>query len=238
MFLIIIFCLYLHDLYFVHVAPIGKKSSKSLPIETRKFVAGSEGGKYVSEKDGYGFVIPSGVLDKDLTITHGIIPFGKVACQFPEQIIPVSNIALICPDQECNPIFSMEVLFQHCVNLDLTNPDKLKGVVLLKANHCDSSKMMDGNYQLNFEPVEDAKIYPSQNPHELTAQVRHCCAFCYGTDISQKDTDLAIRFNLVEIKPKTIRESCWRVDYCLSYVFQTCMEVFISHLKCSGMTLH
>jgi hypothetical protein len=114
--------------------------------------------------DGYGFVIPSDILNKELTIIHGIIPFGKVACHFPEKIVPVSNILQIQPDQKCSSIFMMKISFQHCLNLDLTKPKNLKNIVLLKAHHSDK---VDENSQLHFEVVKDAKIYPSQNLHEL-----------------------------------------------------------------------
>ena len=206
------------------IAPIGRKLHKSSTIiQTQKFVVGNEGGEYVSEQNGYGIVIPSDVLSKDLTITHGIIPFGKVACHFPEQTVLVSNILQIQPDQKCSSIFMVQISFQHCLNVDVTDPKNLKNIVLLKAHHSDS---VDENSQLNFEIVKDAKIFPSQNPHELTVQVGHCCAYCIGTDISEEDTSLAIRFYLVEIKPK-ITESRWIVEYCLSYIFDTCMMVIL-----------
>ena len=68
---------------FYCIAPIGRKSSTV--IQSQKFVVGSEGGEYASKMDGHGFVIPSDVLSKELTITYGIIPFGKVACHFPKR---------------------------------------------------------------------------------------------------------------------------------------------------------
>lgn len=187
-------------------------------------MVGSEGGEYTSKTDGYGFVIPSDVLSKELTITHSIIPFGKVACHFPEKIVPVSNILRIQPDQKCSSIFMVKISFQHCLNLDLTDPKNLKNIVLLKAHHSDK---VDGNSQLHFEVVKDAKMYPSQNLHELIVQVGHCCAYCIGADnkITEKDTSLAIRFYLIEIKPKNITESRWNVEYCLSYIFDTCISV-------------
>ena len=62
-------------------------------------MVGSEGGEYISEKDGYSFIVPRGVLDSDVTITHGIVPFEEVSqYEFPEKIIPVSSIVSICPD--------------------------------------------------------------------------------------------------------------------------------------------
>lgn len=184
-----------------------------------------EGGTYTSKKDGYSFVIPSDVLSKELTITHGIIPFGKVACYFPEHTVPISNILQIQPDQKCSSMFMVKMSFQHCLNMDPTDPEILKDIVLLKACHRDN---VDENSQLNFEIVKDAKIYPGQNLHELTAQVGHCCAYCLGKyEISEKETSLAIRFYVVEIKPKNITESRWNVEYCLSYIFDSCEMVII-----------
>lgn len=203
------------------IVPVGRRL-KSSTIQTQKLVVDCEGGQFVSKEDGYGFVIPSGALDKAVTITHGIVPFGRLECHFPEQIVPVSNIVLICPDQRCDPIFRVEISSQHCLTLDLTNPENLKEIVLLKANHC---KNMDENCMLKFKSVQGAKIYPSQNPDELTAQVRHCCAFCFGVK-TQQDCDRAVRFYIIEIQPKNIRNSSWRVEYCLSYTFPTCMEVY------------
>ena len=142
--------------YVLLTVPAGRKLTKSSTIQTQKFIVDSDGGKFISEKDGYGFVIPNGALDIATTITHGIIPFGNVACHFPEEIVPVSNIVLICPDQKCDPIFRVEISSQHCLNLDLTNPENLKEIVLLKANHC---KKVDENCVLDFESVQGAKIY-------------------------------------------------------------------------------
>ena len=205
--------------------PVSRNSAKSSKIQTQKFVVDSDGREFISKNDDYGFIIPSGALDKATTITHGLIPFGEVACHFPEKITPVSNMMLICPDQTCDPIFRVEISSQHCLNLDLTNPDNLKDIVLLKANHC---KKLDKTSVLNFNPVQGAKIYPSQDLRKLTAQVSHYCAFCFGIK-TQEDTDHAVRFNIVEIKPKSNRKNNWRVDYCLSYVFETCMEVNYIH---------
>ena len=178
-------------------------------IRAGKLVVGSEGGKYLSEKDGYSFIIPRGVLDSDVTITHGIVPFEEVCLyEFPEGIMPVSSIVSICPDQSSKRI-CLEVSLQHCVHLK--NPESINTIVLLKAHHDDVMKSIDKSHRFKFQKV-NAKIFPSQNPHELTAQVTHCCAFCFGSYVTEKDTDDAIRFNLIEIKPNVTNENCWTVE--------------------------
>ena len=186
-------------------------------------MVGSEGGEYISEKDGYSFIVPRGVLDSDVTITHGIVPFEEVSqYEFPEKIIPLSSIVSICPDQsqEC---FSMEISFQHCINLK--NPEDTDAIILLKAHHDDFVESMDKRRWFEFQKVKDANIFPSQNPNELTAHVTHCCAFCFGSYVTEKDTADAVRFYLIELKPNVTNEKCWKVEYCLSHVFETCMGV-------------
>ena len=192
-----------------------------------KSVVGSEGIKYTSTKDGYSFVIQSGVLGNEITITHGIIPFEECSPNFPEGIMPISNIILLCPDKEC--MIPLELSLKHWVDLDPQNPDSLKPFVVLKARHNSITKDVDGTRQINFEVIEDAKIIPSQYPKELTIQVAHCCAFCIGSYITETDTNAAIRFYLIELKPKPKQDQIrWKVEYCLSYVFDTCMQVIMT----------
>ena len=136
--------------------------------------------------------------------------------------MPVSSIVSICPDQRSKCI-CLEVSLQHCVHLK--NPENINTIVLLKAHHDDVMVSMDKSHRFKFQKV-NTKIYPSQNPHVPTAQVTHCCAFCFGSYyVSEKDTDDAIRFNLIEIKPNVTNENCWTIEYCLSHVFETCMGV-------------
>ena len=148
---------------------------------------------------GYSFITPRSVLDSDVTYNH------TWHCSFWRNLfirIPRRNHAS----------------FQYCINLSRSkfkvylfggftptlcsseNPESINTIVLLKAHHDDVMESMDKSHRFKFQKV-NAKIYPSQNPHELTAQVTHCCTFCFGSYVTEKDTDDAIRFNLIEIKP-------------------------------------
>lgn len=191
----------------------------------RKFVVGEEGGQWSSDTRNYSFAIPRGVLDSDMTITHGVIPFGQVSLQFPENIIPVSIIVSACPDQE--HLIPFEISLKHCLSLDLSNPENLNSIVLLKANvHRNGSLENDEkDKHFKFKVVKDAKIRPREDL--LSANVAHFCAFCFGTYITEKDTNDAVHFYLIEIKPKVIKWSTWNIEYCLSYVFDTCKSVCI-----------
>ena len=163
---------------------------------------------------GYSFITPRSVLDSDVTCNH------TWHCSFWRNLfirIPRRNHASFQYTAHC-----LEVSLQHCVHLK--NPESINTIVLLKAHHDDVMESMDKSHRFKFQKV-NAKIYPSQNPHELTAQVTHCCAFCFGSYVTEKDTDDAIRFNLIEIKPNVTNENCWTVEYYLSHVFETCMGV-------------
>ena len=195
--------------------------------QMRKFVVGSEGGKYTSVSDGYSFVIQRGVLKSEISITHGIVPFEKCSLQFPDGIMPVSKLISLCPDTDC--MVPLELSLQHWLDFDPQNTESLKPLVVLKAHHDRITKDMDGTPQMDFEIVEDAKIIPSQNPKELTIQVAHFCAFCFGSRITQKDTNEAVRFYLIELKPKDKSKGSWMVEFILSYVFvDTCIKVLLS----------
>ena len=57
--------------YLLIAAHIGsKRFQKPMLIRAGKLVVGSEEGNYLSEKDGYSFIIPRSVLDSDVTCNH------------------------------------------------------------------------------------------------------------------------------------------------------------------------
>ena len=180
------------------------------PIERVTF--DSKGGHNLNKQHGITLQVPQGAVREGTQVTVEIGIFLSCPVPLPAGTRPVSPLLTMCVtnDHYYQFLKPVEVNIPHC--LDITNKFDEENIEIqfLKMSH---------GSQL-FDKADGKAMFSSFNG---TLKTDHFCVFCI---VANKQTvDLSrVNYRLLKVIPKSTA-SRWKVRYCVTYFFPTCLRV-------------
>ena len=183
------------------------------PVERVTF--DSNGGSYYNKQHGIGLHIPPEAIStsENITIEIGV----SLGCPilFPTGTKPVSPLLAMCVVENHNYQFlkSVEVKLSHCLDVNGTNDEEDLGIHFVKSTH-------------NLSCFSRADGEATFSPSEGTLKTKHFCFFCIVAN--KEKTNLSkVNYRLLKVVPKSrsVTSFRWKVRYCITYFFPTCLRV-------------